>query len=132
MFLDGTARLWDAQTGRQLRRFEGHTEEVYSVAFSPDGRQVLTGSRDGTARLWDAQTGHPICVFYHLHKGGWVTITPQGYFLSDGRSETREVLHVKDPDTGQGRGITDAEWQAFHRPDLLQQLLQRGPEGPGS
>jgi hypothetical protein len=86
---------------------------------------------DGTARLWDAQTGHPICIFYSLKEGGWVTITPQGYFLSDGRPETREVL-VKGPDTGQGRGITDAEWHAFHRPDLLQQLLQRGPEGPGS
>ena len=55
--LDKTARLWDAQTGRQLRRFEGHTNWVWSVAFSPDGRQVLTGSDDGTARLWDAQTG---------------------------------------------------------------------------
>lgn len=30
------------------------------VSFSPDGKEVLTGSADGTARLWDAETGHPI------------------------------------------------------------------------
>jgi WD40 repeat protein len=34
----------------------GHSNEITSVAFSPDGHQVLTGSYDGTARLWDATT----------------------------------------------------------------------------
>ena len=36
---------------------QGHTGMVYSVAFSPDGKRVLTGSRDNTARVWDATTG---------------------------------------------------------------------------
>ncbi len=37
--------------------FRGHTESVVSVAFSPDGRTILTGSWDNTARLWDAASG---------------------------------------------------------------------------
>ena len=41
---DKTARLWDAQSGKELRTFTGHTDWVMSVAFSPDGKQVLTGS----------------------------------------------------------------------------------------
>ena len=49
---DTTARLWDAQSGKELRTFAGHSDEVHSVAFSPDGKQVLTGSWDKTARLW--------------------------------------------------------------------------------
>ncbi|HKQ75601.1 MAG TPA: AAA-like domain-containing protein, partial [Blastocatellia bacterium] len=37
-----------------------HGDDVYAVAYSPDGKRVLTGSDDGTARQWDAQTGQPI------------------------------------------------------------------------
>jgi WD40 repeat protein len=44
-------------TGQEIRQFSGHTSEIKGVAFSPDGKYVLTGSRDNTARLWrvDAQ-----------------------------------------------------------------------------
>ena len=51
-------------TERSLRRilpkaqiFGGHSNEVTSVAWSPDGHHILTGSKDGTARIWDATTG---------------------------------------------------------------------------
>jgi len=46
------AFLWDAQTGKVVRVFYGHTRYVRSVAFSPDGTKVLTGSADETAQLW--------------------------------------------------------------------------------
>ena len=59
---DGTARLWNAQTGTEIRRFEGG-RMVQSIAFAPDGATVLTGGDDGTARLWNAQTGTEIRRF---------------------------------------------------------------------
>ena len=77
---DKTARLWDAATGKELRRFVGHTHPVESVCFSPDGRQVLTGSTDKTARLWDAATGKELRRF-EGHTG-WVNSV---CFSPDGR-----------------------------------------------
>ena len=56
--LDKTARLWDAASGQEIRRFVGHPGEVYAVAFSPDGRSVVT--RGDTIRLWDLETGREI------------------------------------------------------------------------
>jgi eukaryotic-like serine/threonine-protein kinase len=55
---DGTARVWDAQTGQPLTKPLKHGDVVNSVQFSPDGARIVTASSDGAARIWDAPTGH--------------------------------------------------------------------------
>ncbi len=52
-FANGQAMIFDARTHRPLVRYEGHTDRINSVAFSPDGRRALTGSRDRLIKLWD-------------------------------------------------------------------------------
>src|SRR5947208_87950 len=54
---DGLVRLWDAATGKEIRRFEGHKGNVDGLAFSPDGKTLLSSGGDGTVRLWDVATG---------------------------------------------------------------------------
>ncbi len=56
---------------------------VNSVAFSPDGKTVLTGSGDGTARLWEAATGKPVSVFSPMKHGSGVTSVA---FSPDGKT----------------------------------------------
>jgi len=77
---DHTARIWDAASGKLLHILPGnndaspsgsegilgevkdiilgHTGEVTSAVFSPDGRQIVTASMDGTARIWDVASGN--------------------------------------------------------------------------
>ena len=54
---DKTIRVWDAATGRPIGEPLRLDDPVISVAFSPDGRRIASGSGDKTVRLWDAGTG---------------------------------------------------------------------------
>lgn len=49
-------KLWDATTGRELVTFRDHTDQVFSVVFSPDGPMLASGSWDKTARIFRAAT----------------------------------------------------------------------------
>lgn len=71
---DRTLRLWDVASGTEIRRFQAATDdpgpsthgprevpgEVHSVAFTPDGRQALSGGTGGIVQLWNVETGEEI------------------------------------------------------------------------
>jgi WD40 repeat protein len=52
--------VWDAASGQELLTLKGHTDKVCSVAFSPDGQRILTGSWDNTAKVWEAASGREL------------------------------------------------------------------------
>jgi len=54
---DGTTRLWNAITGKEIRILRGHSDSVLSVAFDPSGKRLATGSLDSTAKVWDIASG---------------------------------------------------------------------------
>jgi WD40 repeat protein len=56
---DQTAKIWDAETGKEILTLKGHSRELTAVCFSPDGKNALTASRDGTLVLWLATDWRP-------------------------------------------------------------------------
>jgi WD40 repeat protein len=82
-----TAILWDIASGEAIQTFNGHTNGVYGVAFTPDESQIVTGSADGTLILWDVSTGDALRTFSeHGVFVNQVALSPDGqlaYSASD-------------------------------------------------
>src|SRR5207248_1969338 len=49
-------KVWDVQSGAELRTLAGHINVVEACAFSPDGRWLIVGDGDGMLRMWDAES----------------------------------------------------------------------------
>jgi WD40 repeat protein len=83
--VQGEIKLWDVASGREVRTLSGHTNWVTSVAFSPDGRLLASGSDDNTIKLWEVATGREVRT---LSGHGWdvtsVAFSPDGRLLASG------------------------------------------------
>ena len=122
--MTSTVKLWDAATGALVRTFEGHSDGVNSVAFSPDGTRALSSGRDTTIRMWDAATGAQLGAFLGGRDGKWLAITPAGFFAASRTgTEMLSVVH--------GLSVTtiDQVHQSLFNPDLVRETLAGDPNG---
>ena len=82
--------MWDAATGQPVGEpLRGHEDAVCSVAFSPDGQRIVSGSADKTLRVWDAATGQPVGEPLRGHEDGvWsVAFSPDGQRIVSGSAD---------------------------------------------
>jgi WD40 repeat protein len=98
----------------------GHTSDVMSVAISPDGKYVLSGSANGTVRYWDLKTGKTIEILYaHTDVVTSVAISPDGKYALSGSDD--KTLRYWDLKTGKTlkilKGHTDYVWSVAISPD---------------
>jgi WD40 repeat protein/serine/threonine protein kinase len=116
-----TLRLWDIESGKEVRRFEEHTRFARTVSFSPDGRQVLSGGGDHhTFNLSDVESGKEIRRFEGLSMSVHsVAFSPDGKYALSG-SEDRD-LRLWDIESGKEvrrfEGLTSAVSSVSFSPD---------------
>ena len=60
---DSTVRLWDVDRGACIHTLTKHSEPVYSVAFSPDGKFLASGSFDKCVHIWSTQVIYKLFFF---------------------------------------------------------------------
>ncbi|KIJ26387.1 hypothetical protein M422DRAFT_192287, partial [Sphaerobolus stellatus SS14] len=101
---------------------EGHTDVVWSVAFSPDGKHIVSGSSDKTIRIWDAETGENVGEPLEGHTD-WVlsiAFSPDGKHIVSGSSD--KTIWIWNAETGKNvgeplEGHTDVVMSVAFSPD---------------
>jgi WD40 repeat protein len=127
---DQTVQVWEAKTGRQILTYKGHVAPVWAVAWSLDGKRIVSGTgaagihgpvtSDNSVRVWDATTGQTLLTYSGL--------TGQAYALAWSHDGTRiaaggddHIVHVWDAATGrtllQYRGHGDIVFGVSWSPD---------------
>jgi WD40 repeat protein len=95
---DGTLVVWDAQSGEEVRRIQGHSSMIQDAIFSPDGRRILSSSADKTMKFWNVDDGSLVRTFRgHSDRVFSVAISPDGkHALSSSFDGTIRLWALED------------------------------------
>jgi len=107
----GEVLLWAWRTGGEPPRLRGHAHAVFSLAFSPDGRTLVTGSADRTVRIWDLATRQERAILRgHTSPVHGVAFMPDGSTIAS--AGTDGTVRLCDVVTGQLKAVYD--WEIGH------------------
>jgi WD40 repeat protein len=111
---DGTARVFDASSGRLIHELRGHSDICWQVAYSPDGTMLASGSQDRTVRVWDAATGRLLITLPHPSTVFGVDFSSNGRLLASSSSGAVKLWNTK---TWREVRTFDGGWDVKFSPD---------------
>ncbi len=100
---DGTAKIWNINSGELQHTLTGHTYRINSVAISADSTKVVTGSDDRTAKTWNMRTGQ--CLQTLTGRTSWIdsvaTSADSTKVVTGSGDRTAKIWDMKDMRSGQ-------------------------------
>lgn len=103
-----------------LRTLRGHSDTIYGLAFSPDGKKIVSGARDKTIKIWDVDSGERIATLVgHGKQVNSVSFSPDGKKIVSGGGDS--TINIWDSDSGRIidvlEGHKNAVYSTFFSPD---------------
>lgn len=94
---DQTAKVWDAESGKELLTLRGHLDAVSGVTYSPDGKHLATTSDDQTAKVWDAESGQELLTLRgHSDRVSEVVWSSDGKHLATASNDCDVRIYAMD------------------------------------
>ena len=116
-------RLSDAATGEDIGDLVGHTGDVQSLAFAPDGGVLVSGAMDGSLRIWKLSSRQELVDLFALGPTDFVAVTPDQYY----RASKSRLQGVSFRVGNQLYPFEQFDLQ-FNRPDIVLERLGRLPQ----
>ena len=130
-------KIWNTANGSEVRTLAGHTDYIWSVRYSPDGRQLLTASSDRSIRIWDSGNGQTLRVINEEASFGDTIYSPNGQHIAarvyDRNSGISLAMHIFNTETGQKLiTISGRVGNLAYSPDGIQLLVNAWDDNDNS
>lgn len=116
-------KIWEVGTGREVHALTGHTDSIRTMAFSPNGKILVSGSWDKTLRFWNTVKGQLAATIIPFDKDDWVMYTPEGRFNTNlNLDETTNLTWIWPDDALRPLSVR-VFLRDYYEPNLLRKIL---------
>ncbi len=123
----GHIYAYNVKTGVRMRHFIGHTDDVWTLAVSENGKWLVSGAADQTIKIWNMVTGELLISFFFGLNDEWVAWTPGGYYDASVNGDNLIGWQVNHGFDKKASFYTARQFRRYlYRPEILRDSLKLG------